>query len=793
MSLMKFDVYYPFTDRNGKVKPGVKARPTSFVDILNLMKNDYTKDIIADVRAGKKERKLELYGVTYMGTSSTGKRKASDTTPTQFVMIDIDHCKDPYQASITLIDELTKGGEQIGLVHKTPSGEGLRIILRATMQGVSSISEYLAILEERYKISRFGDFDTACKDLSRLSFLSIYEDIYYQNLQLMNGEVPFAADPIVSAGGSVVLAKDGKQESQLFEEDQVSAFTEDEEKDFSSRRYRGVSYEVITHKYIEVKGEPGTGERHNFYNEMVKNFRTICDNDKRFLLWLLPRFGHTLEECWSQVVSICRVNTLSRIPREFFFFLKDNGYYAPRENSRQQQMMMAEEDPVSASEDKCPYFPPVFRELVGTAPKDFVLSCVNALLPIMGTLTSYLRAKYPYDNRTHSTSFFSVIYAPAGTGKGFVERFMDCLFEDLKYRDFIQSERENVYLRVMAKKGANDKSPDMPHVSMRIIPAKNSEPEFLQKQRDNEGYHMFTYAAEMDSWAKGVKAAGGNKDDMIRIAWDNGEYGQQFKSANTFKGMVQLYWNVLITGTIAQVENYFKNVENGLVTRCTFTSIDNQEFALPPTWKELSKRDMEVIKRFRERCDRRTYAEPCTVDPFELEEVTDEEFDQKINWRFVFNEKQVVDMSWLMPTIAAFHEEQVKLSALDVDRARDTFRRRVAVRGFRLGLMCYGLYEKPRKRDLENCCKFVDWWMHKDLESSLRLWGERYNNLTDVSTPVVQRQVFDQLEEKFTRNDLYAICVKQGIRTPVRRIIHEWKKIGSITKIDKDNFKKAKK
>ena len=45
----------------------------------------------------------------------------------------------------------------------------------------------------------------------------------------------------------------------------------------------------------------------------------------------------------------------------------------------------------------------------------------------------------------------------------------------------------------------------------------------------------------MDSWAKGVKAAGGNKDDMIRIAWDNGEYGQQFKSANTFKGTVNLY------------------------------------------------------------------------------------------------------------------------------------------------------------------------------------------------------------------------------------------------------------
>ena len=192
------------------------------------------------------------------------------------------------------------------------------------------------------------------------------------------------------------------------------------------------------------------------------------------------------------------------------------------------------------------------------------------------------------------------------------------------------------------------------------------------------------------------------------------------------------------------------------------------------------------------RCDSRTYEEPCTVDPFELESVSDEDFDKKIEWRFKFREKTYVDMSWIMPVIDAFHEEQVKRSALDVDRARDTFRRRVAVRGFRLALLCWGLYEKPRPSDLERVKSFVNWWMHQDLESSLRLWGERYNNLTDNAKTFAQRQVFDLLGENFTRQDLYLICTKQGIRTPVRRIIFEWVKFGCVTKIDKDNFKKVK-
>ena len=186
---------------------------------------------------------------------------------------------------------------------------------------------------------------------------------------------------------------------------------------------------------------------------------------------------------------------------------------------------------------------------------------------------------------------------------------------------------------------------------------------------------MFTYAAEMDSWAKGVRAAGGNKDDMIRIAWDNGEYGQQFKSANTFKGTVNLFWNVLITGTLQQIESYFKNVENGLVTRCSFTSIENQEFAAPPKWRKLSSKSLKRINDFVKRCDLNTYESPCNIIPEEIECISDDDFDKEVDWKFKFRERQTVDCSWVMPTIEQFHKEQMQKAALDIDKARDVFTR----------------------------------------------------------------------------------------------------------------------
>lgn len=794
---MKFDIYNPFISKNGKWCPGVLAKKMSWEDIkAQLLSSDNIRNLVTLIRQGDKSKKVELPAICWVGSSETGYRRADACVPTQFVMIDIDHVADVDKAIQDLGFALNQHEEikpLILVVHKTPS-LGLRIVFKAR-EDYPTLAEHMKWFSDTLELEKLGDVDMAVKDFSRISFLVPIEDFIYVNESMMNDDsvydYPIRCDveQVEKKGESEKEPR--KQEGRLFDNTSVAPFTEEEKEKYENIDFRGAPVKIIVEKYVNWKGEPTSGEIHNYYNEMVKYFRCITSNDKRCLLYLLPRFGHTIDECWSQIVSICRVNTLSRLPKEFYFFLKDNGFYEPRgkDTDDLRKFMMSENDEKA---ERPPYLPPVFKELVGQAPLDFVLPAINSLLPILGTLTSYLKAVYPYDNREHTTSFFSVIYAPPGTGKGFVERYLDLLFEDLKLRDFVQSERENVYLRVLQRKGANDKAPDMPHTSLRLIPAKNSEAEFLQKQRDNHGYHMFTYAAEMDSWAKGVRAAGGNKDDMIRIAWDNGEYGQQFKSANTFKGTVRLYWNVLITGTIAQVESYFKNVENGLVTRCSFTSIENQEFAEAPVWKPINKKGMEVIRKFMKRCDERTYTEPCSINVLDVESVNDDDFDKEINWKFKFRDRKEIDMSWIMPTIEKFHKEQMQKAALDIDRARDVFRRRVGVRGFRLAMICHGCWENPRPSDLEKCKAFIWWWMHKDLECMLKLWGAKYNEQTDVSPIMVQRNVYSSLEEEFTKNDVYVVCMKQGIKTPVRRIIFEWKKLGYIETQDKEHYKKKK-
>ena len=795
---MQFDYYHPFKDKEGNIKPGIKPQVKSWADIKKIMSEKWFAERIDKVRSAPNKEdkaiaKKNVPGVIFVGkTEST--RMASAMIPTQLAMVDIDKCeKDPKEIWQRLFE--LKGNDwicdNIVLAHITCGGRGLRIVLRG-QKGLTTLIDNMKWFSEQFPLEEGeGEYDDAVHDFSRLSFLTKADEILFEHSMLYMETEPELEGDIVNPANNPNGGKDNHAGDLTKLADEAAEFSQEEIEKFEAFDYRGINVRTIVEKYVELRGEPSAGEVHNFYNEMVKNFRCICSNNKRMLLYILPRFGHTAEECWSQILSICKVNTLSSLPKDFYFFLKDNGYYVPSGAGQGalQQYMLNEQPNEEFVEP--PYLPPVIRELVSCAPKDFVIPSVNALLPIIGTLTSYVGAEYPYDNRIHTTSFFSVIYAPPGTGKGFVERFKKLLLKYLDIRDSVQNAKERFYLDKINKKGSNEKSPDNPNTSLRIMEPKNSETELLEKQRNNHGYHMFTFAAEMDTWAKGVRAAGGNKDDLVRVAWDNEVYGQYYKNAGTFKGKVQLFWNLLITGTLQQLLHYFKNVENGLVTRCSFTSIENQQFAEPPIWKPLGAKALKTIEDFIKRCDENSYETPCNVNPSDLDCMTEEQFEEEVDWHFKYKERQIVDLDWIMPEIRDFLREQINQSALDVDVARDVFRRRVAVRGFRLALMCTCLYNRHMtKTDIANCRKFVRWWMERDIEGIMKLWGPKYNEQVNNVPIITQKSVFDQLSSRFTKNDVFACCIKQGVKTPVKMVVYNWKKLGYIEKVGDNVYKK---
>ena len=779
---MTFDYYKPFfSSQQQRHCPGVTAHQLDEPTFDSLVDDERVSELVAAYQAGDTQAKAKLPAVCWTGRTLTGKRKAADMKPTQYIICDIDHLKvKPFKAWEHILDHKRDGYDyKIRLVHVTPSGNGLRLVVKAT-QPFPTIIEHMEWLDSELHLSELGDYDTCVKDVSRLSFIVPRSYIIYYDQQLFMDDDTFA--PI----------KAEPQPAQTSRKTDVD-YDAIREK-YSEIEFRGHKVRDIAMKYVSVMGEPQEGERHNFYNLLVKNFRHICENNPRKVFAVLPRYTDDDAMCLSQCQSICKSNTMSALPKDFYFFLKDNGYYEKQlvSDSEVEEYMM---DEPTEEKEKLPKMPPIFRELLGMAPPDFVFPAMQALLPIMGTLTSHLRTEYWLDQREHSTQFFSVIYAGSGMGKGFVERYIDLLTSDLQLRDLLCSERENLYNRIVNKNKKNDKDPDNPRVTLRIIEPKCSEADFLEKQQANKGHHMFTYAAEMDQWRKGVRAAGGNKDDMLRIAWDNGFYGQNFKSTNTFKGRIRLYWNVLITGTKPQLDLYFKNVENGLVGRCGFAEVKNQEFAEAAIWKKLSDNQLKTIKKWLARMDAANYKEPLDPDYANMiQTVSDEEFDNEIPWRYEWQPLVYVDMTWLRPTIDKFLKRQLKQSALDRDNARDSFRRRTAVRGLRLGLLCTALYTNLNNTTKKIIADFVSWFMEHDLNETLGLWQRQYNEVyNDNPVKIYQKGVFETVGDVFTKVDVFTACKKCLVKSPVKKVISDWIRLGAIEKISVDQYKKTKK
>lgn len=790
---MELNFFNPFySQKQKRYCPGVQPQVLDEISFKNISEDAKVAALVEEYQNGNAAAKTQLPAYCWTGRCKEGTTRAVvNMEPTHLYMVDIDHVEDARMAWAemcnTTLANMDSMSQKYGirLAHITPSGKGLRIVCEC-VEDFPTLREHMEWLNEELGLDKYGDFDACVKDVSRLSFAVPKDYILFQSGDLFSEP---KNKPIKSATNAEPSVSEQKKATDANVEDDIEAHKEEYE-GYKEYTYKGTRLTTIISKYLEVYGEPQQGEKHNTYNQMVKNFRCIADNNPRVLHALLPRFGgDTTEEYYrtlSQCQSICRTNTLSKIPKDFYFFLVEHGFYKKYQNrtekAEDEYMLNAPAIVGEGVIESMPKLPPVFREIVGTMPDDFKVPAINALAPIMGTLTSHLRAEYPFDHRMHSTEFFSIIYAPPSTGKSFMERYMDLIFEDLKLRDMLSNEREALYNKLINRKGSNEKSPDNPRVTLRLVQPKQSETDFLEKQQANKGHHMFTYAAEMDSWRKGVKAAGGNKDDMIRIAWDNGEYGQNFKSPNSFKGNVNLYWNVLICGTIDQINAYFKNVENGLVTRCCFTPIENQEFVDIPPFRKLSKRDIKVITEWRTRMDAKNYKQPLDFDPALLFSINEDDFDKEVPWRYEWQPLETIDISFIMPTLRRFLKEQLSIAALDVDHARDVFRRRVAVRGFRLALLCTTLYKDLDKKAQKEISNFVGWWMVQDMKGIHDLFGERYNAICDTNnvTSFAQQGIYDMLENEFSRNDVLVAAKKIGKKTKARRIIFDWKKLGMI-------------
>ena len=642
--------------------------------------------------------------------------------------------------------------EELGILYAglTPSQHGLRLVARMR-------PEFASIADaQKWLSGQIGwECDAACKDLARASYVVPQEYVYYLDKGLFTDEPELRVK-------SEKLKVGNEMADQVRHEGKDCGTAPA----MRALMFKGLPLSDICHEWlVQTGGEPEEGERNTRLHALAYELRYITDFNEQTLLAVMPRYGLPEEEMKGLIHSACNAQRSKTIPRQMEQVMQklrhaDEG----GEDDGELEEMMATNPQLNYME--MPTLPPLIRQIAQTAPDDFRTAAVICTLPILGTLGSKLRARY-LDGHLHSPSFQVSLEAPQASGKSFMSRLAEMLMKPITTKDEEERQKEQEYMEKMSElkvtnvkvtaKNRDELLGQKPKGIIRFVPATISITKLLMRLDNARGLHLFAVAEEIDTVTKAFKRGFSSYGDLLRVAFDNGRYGQDYASDTSFSGIVRVYYNTLFSGTPKAMRRFYPDVEDGLVSRVCFVQLPDQFGKAMPQWGTLSAKDNEEVERQMERLDQ-VSIEGNTVKP-----------DHEMTLDFLNRAME----QWLK----AQQEEAVRTE----DRTRDIFCRRAAVVGFRAGMLAWFLYgEKDSRTYRSQTVDFARWVATQMLNQHLL----RFQIEGTGSNTNRWEEAYKLLKDEFTREELVQALNAIGSTTPVKHVVYRWKLLGCIAPVE---------
>ena len=707
------------------------------------------------------KRRLPII-IPHAASFANGKRISADATPSGLAMLDVDHVDNPREAYLRLLPE-GKGEEWfiengIYLIAITASGHGLRVIGRRNSlpfregAGLGSLETIEAAQLRIATALGITEYDAVTKDLARASYvvprnyiLWIYEAGLFSEEERADLKELLALPPHVNS--SSVSPESNSGTSLPFRE----------ESEVGSLSYRGIPYEnIVQQLLIAIGAADGAvqGERNTVYFSMANYMRYICDFNVDLLLQVLPDFGLSETERRQVITSAIGRPRKSQIP----MILQGVIAVCERESLLSARNVRSEK----ATDLPLPELPRLLKLVCRRLPADYRPAMIVASLPVLGTLATGIRFEY-LDRQEQSLSFFSCITAPAASGKSFIRKPLDLLLTPINENDELEREKEQAYKEKLRASKNSKNQPEDPHACPRNNGIAISIAKLLQLLTYAEGKHLIGIGEEMDTLVKTERAGvWSQKSDIYRLAFDNGIYGQAYMSDASFNAHIKVYYNLLLTGTPNSLKRFFKDPEDGLITRVCFAQLPDTSFTEIPAFASYTEAEKAEIIRWARQLD----AEKGTISCPQV---------------------GTVIADWL---------ERKRQQAIDADsHAMDTLRRRAAVIGFRAGMLCYLLENHKYTKTVG---AFAEWVAEYIFRNQMELWGtaieQTYKSSIESQTERgAAASLLSLLPEEFTAADLIKLRARKGQSvksSAISMVLNRWKANHRIEKFTETTWRK---
>ena len=749
------------------------------------------------------KRRLPII-IPHAASFKNGKRISADATPSGLAMLDVDHVENPRDWFNSLNTQLLSDN-RIYLVAITASGHGIRIIGERMSSSISpefnSGAESIEAAQLRIATALgIPEYDSVTKDLARASYVVPRDYILYidesglfsssiaSGLNPDNGSPEPPASSILPDNIRLALPPhvDPSSVSPEFNSGTSLPFPGAELcssglpvavrrtlSEVGSLSYRGIPYaDIVAQLMLSIGAADGAvqGERNTVYFALANYMRYICDFNIELLLQILPDFGLSIAERRQAISSAIGRPRKSQIPMIL------QGAIAICE--REMTNVKCQISNVKSTDLPLPQLPRLLRLVCRRLPADYRPAMIIASLPVLGTLATRIRFEY-LDRQEQSLSFFSCITAPAASGKSFIRKPLDLLLTPINEQDAIEREKEQAYKEKLRASKNSKNQPEDPHACPRNNGVAISIAKLLQLLTYAEGKHLIGIGEEMDTLVKTERAGvWSQKSDIYRLAFDNGIYGQAYMSDASFNAHVKVYYNLLLTGTPNSLKRFFKDPEDGLITRVCFAQLPDTSFTEIPAFASYTEAEKAEIIRWARQLDAigrsSSISSELNSDNKGLVHISCPQLDTVIS-------------DWL---------ERKRQQSIDADsHAMDTLRRRAAVIGFRAGMLCYLLENHKYTKTVG---AFAEWVAEYIFRNQMELWGQQIeqtfkSSIESQTERGAAASLISLLPDEFTAADLIKLRARKGQSvksSAISMVINRWRANNRIEKATETTWRK---
>ncbi len=806
-----------------------QCKRISWDEFMLMIDNPQHRERCARIAQGEKDLKIQSPYITPHAQDFTdGRRSNKSAVPSGCVMLDVDH-QDPDEiwqriqdrarsrdviygvspndpigtpthahVAETANDGEAQKGVSTGVLKDLLSEQGIILCAKSVsatgFRAIARLAQGETSIEGINRLAAFFGVepDTACKDLARASFLMPRSYIYYLDTEQRTKD----------------KEQRTKNESPSASETSGSSSSSEAQRNGSSSTISP----IIARWLNQNGGTPAVGRRNNTLFQLALDFRYITDFDEAWLFRELPHFDLPDDEVRSVIHSAVREERLRGLPKRLVAATEN----LPEDNNNSQEEITPAELRrliVHRPLAPLPELPQSITRLLDILPEHFRAATFIGLLAPLGTVASSLRFRY-LDGQMHSPSFLSIILAPSGTGKSCVRKPLDLILAPIMEQDEQARQQENAYKEALIKAKNKKEQPEQPHVAVRIHPLNITLANLVRYMSLLGELHSFSYCEEIDFATRVEKVGYQAKKELYKFAYDNGQWG-----SSTLTGMninQAVFYNLLLAGTPGSVFQFLgaKDIEGGLVSRCSFAQLPQQFAADMPFFDDYSLDTTAYVTQI---------------------------MNKLMNTRGIHEDEDVLQAA------KAWNAKTQHWATMTQSRAVDYFRRRACSMGFRAGMLISVLEKleaehrtkdtEQRTKDKEqrtknesptanvvsgsssfseaqrngpssSCAARVTQWVADYcFTMQMRLFGDAYEQQARddekrlqglFSQPLLRKgkpkQLFTALPDEFTEKDVIRLRLEANQstkHTSIRMILTRWIQAGKITETQPQHYKKT--